>query len=137
MQNLRSGSDGLNQRNRSNQASHGVEQGDDELSRYATRCLMARRLVESGVRFIQIFPPASPNSQPWDSHGNVKTQNESICKITDQPTAALIKDLKQRGLLREYTGHLVRRIWSITDFSEWFWTRSQSERMYYITGRRR
>ena len=60
---------------------------------------MARRLVESGVRFIQIFPPASPNSQPWDSHGNVKTQNESICKITDQPTAALIKDLKQRGLL--------------------------------------
>ena len=78
---------------------YGVEQGDDELSRYATRCLMARRLVESGVRFIQIFPPASPNSQPWDSHGNVKTQNESICKITDQPTAALIKDLKQRGLL--------------------------------------
>ena len=78
---------------------YGVDQGNDELSRYATRCLMARRLVESGVRFIQVFPPASPNSQPWDAHGNVKTQNESICSIVDQPTAALIKDLKQRGLL--------------------------------------
>jgi hypothetical protein len=63
---------------------------------YGLRCLMARRLVESGVRFVQIFPPAG---QPWDSHGNVKTQNESICAITDLPSAALIKDLKQRGLL--------------------------------------
>ena len=78
---------------------YGVEQGHDEMSRYGTRCLMARRLVESGVRFIQVFPPGSPNTQPWDAHGNVKTQNEAICKIVDQPTAGLITDLKQRGLL--------------------------------------
>ena len=66
---------------------------------YGLRCLMARRLVEAGVRFVQILPPAKPNSQPWDSHTNVKTQNEAICAKCDQPSAALIADLKRRGLL--------------------------------------
>ncbi|MCH7989884.1 MAG: DUF1501 domain-containing protein [Planctomycetes bacterium] len=66
---------------------------------YGLRCLMARRLVEAGVRFVQILPPVKPQSQPWDSHTNVKTQNEAICARCDQPSAALIKDLKQRGLL--------------------------------------
>jgi hypothetical protein len=63
---------------------------------YGTRCLMARRLIESGVRFVQVFPPAG---QPWDSHGDVKAENEKICAVTDKPVAAFIKDLKQRGLL--------------------------------------
>jgi hypothetical protein len=66
---------------------------------YGTRCLMARRLVESGVRFVQIFPPVQPQFQPWDAHSNTKTENEAICARTDQPSAALIKDLKERGLL--------------------------------------
>jgi hypothetical protein len=66
---------------------------------YGLRCLMARRLIESGVRFVQIMPPAKPNSQPWDAHSNSKTENETICGQCDQPSAALIKDLKQRGLL--------------------------------------
>jgi uncharacterized protein (DUF1501 family) len=66
---------------------------------YGVRCLMARRLVEAGVRFVQIFPPVKPNSQPWDAHSNVKTENEQICARTDLPAAALIKDLKSRGLL--------------------------------------
>ena len=66
---------------------------------YGLRCLMARRLVESGVRFVQVFPPVKPQSQPWDAHTNVKTENEAICARTDLPSAALIKDLKARGLL--------------------------------------
>jgi hypothetical protein len=66
---------------------------------YGLRCLMARRLIEAGVRFVQIMPPAKPNSQPWDAHRNSKTENEAICGQCDQPSAALIKDLKQRGLL--------------------------------------
>jgi hypothetical protein len=66
---------------------------------YGLRCLMARRLVEAGVRFVQIFPPVKPQFQPWDAHGNVKTDNEQICAKCDQPSAALIQDLKQRGLL--------------------------------------
>lgn len=66
---------------------------------YGTRCLMARRLVESGVRFIQIFPPLVPSVQPWDNHNNLKNDLQSICAQTDQPSAALVKDLKSRGLL--------------------------------------
>lgn len=66
---------------------------------YGLRCLMARRLIESGVRFVQIMPPVKPSSQPWDAHRDSKTENEAICARCDQPSAALIKDLKQRGLL--------------------------------------
>jgi hypothetical protein len=68
---------------------------------YGLRCLMARRLVEAGVRFVQIFPPVKPQFQPWDAHKDVKTENEAICAQTDLPSAALIKDLKSRGLLDE------------------------------------
>jgi uncharacterized protein (DUF1501 family) len=60
---------------------------------------MARRLVEAGVRFVQVLPPVKPQFQPWDAHGNVLTQNEQICAQCDQPSAALITDLKNRGLL--------------------------------------
>lgn len=72
-----------------------------ETAGYGLRCLMARRLVEAGVRFVQVFPPVKPLFQPWDAHTNVKTENEAIIAKTDLPSAALIKDLKQRGLLDE------------------------------------
>jgi hypothetical protein len=60
---------------------------------YARNCLLARRLVERGTRFVQLMHSG------WDQHGNLSSQLEIQCKDTDQPTAALIKDLKQRGLL--------------------------------------
>ena len=63
---------------------------------YGIRCLMARRLVEAGVRFVQVFPPPF---QPWDNHNDIQGELRSICATTDQPSAALIKDLKGRGLL--------------------------------------
>ncbi|HEY1189138.1 MAG TPA: DUF1501 domain-containing protein [Gemmata sp.] len=66
-----------------------------ETREYGTRCLIARRLVERGVRFVQIFL----GNQPWDTHNNIRTGLPAICKRTDQPAAALVKDLKQRGLL--------------------------------------
>ncbi len=66
---------------------------------YGARCLIARRLVESGVRFVQVFPPLDPSFQPWDNHSNLKNDLRKICDHTDQPSAALIGDLKQRGLL--------------------------------------
>jgi len=59
---------------------------------------MARRLVEGGVRFVQVMPP---KGQPWDSHSNVDTQNRDICAKTDQGSWALIRDLKERGMLDE------------------------------------
>ncbi|MDB6139878.1 MAG: hypothetical protein JWO94_2950 [Verrucomicrobiaceae bacterium] len=60
---------------------------------FAANCLQARRLAEKGVRFIQLY------HQDWDHHGSLPTALPKICKETDQPAAALIKDLKQRGLL--------------------------------------
>src|SRR5262249_15300695 len=63
---------------------------------YGTRCLMARRLVEAGVRFVQVT--TSPG-QPWDHHSKIKTGMPKIATETDQGAAALVKDLKSRGLL--------------------------------------
>lgn len=60
---------------------------------YARNCLLARRLIERGVRFVQLMHSG------WDQHGNLSTQLEVQCKDTDQPSAALVMDLKQRGLL--------------------------------------
>ncbi len=65
---------------------------------YGLRCLMARKLVEAGVRFVQIHPKPF---QPWDQHNNLKKDLTEICQNTDLPTAGLITDLKQRGLLNE------------------------------------
>ncbi|MEO8126527.1 MAG: DUF1501 domain-containing protein [Bryobacteraceae bacterium] len=75
---------------------------DNEFTRgYGQRCLMARRLIEAGVRFVQVFPPLDPTFQPWDSHNNVKTENQTIAARTEQGSAALVIDLKSRGLLDE------------------------------------
>ena len=60
---------------------------------FATNCLLARRLVERGVRFVMIIHAS------WDDHTNLNTKLKKNCDIADKPTAALIKDLKQRGLL--------------------------------------
>jgi uncharacterized protein DUF1501 len=62
---------------------------------YANNCLLARRLIERGVRFVQLFHEA------WDHHNEVVKGVKSQCKATDQATTALIKDLKQRGLLND------------------------------------
>ncbi len=61
---------------------------------FGTRCLIARRLVERGVRFVQVFT----NNQYWDHHGSIRTALPAACRKTDKPSAALVKDLKQRGL---------------------------------------
>ena len=68
---------------------------NSETEEYGRRCLLARRLIERGVRFVQLFL----NGQPWDTHDKNAERLKSLCKRTDQPSAALVKDLKQRGLL--------------------------------------
>ncbi|MFN0198633.1 MAG: DUF1501 domain-containing protein [Planctomycetaceae bacterium] len=62
---------------------------------YGSRCLIARKLVEQGVRFVQVYM----SGQPWDTHSRNAESLKGLCERTDQPSAALIKDLKQRGLL--------------------------------------
>ena len=67
----------------------------EETASYGKRCLMARRLVERGVRFVQLYI----ENQIWDAHSNLDKMLRYSCGKTDQPVAALLKDLKQRGLL--------------------------------------
>jgi hypothetical protein len=71
---------------------YGAEPGKPS---FANSCLLARRLIERGVRFVELFHEA------WDQHGNLKADLKKNCAATDQPCAALIKDLKQRGLLED------------------------------------
>jgi len=71
---------------------YGTEPGK---ASFANNCLLARRLVERGVRFVQLF------DQGWDHHGGVFSSLRSKCKQVDQPIAALLNDLEQRGLLNE------------------------------------
>lgn len=66
---------------------------------FGSRLLLARRLVERGVRFIQIYSGGGPVSIQWDAHKDLKENHEKMCGLTDQPIAALLKDLKSRGLL--------------------------------------
>ena len=69
--------------------------GPDVLTKgtFANNCLIARRLLERGVRFVQLMHSG------WDQHGNLFTQLEAQCRDTDAPAAALVQDLKERGLL--------------------------------------
>jgi hypothetical protein len=82
---------------------YGLEQ--KETATFGRQCLMARRLVERGVRFVQIFAgrgvggDGSVADVPWDGHENIETNHRSCCLATDQPAAGLIADLKSRGLL--------------------------------------
>src|SRR5262249_27427034 len=79
---------------------YGLDRGDDYQKHYALQCLRARRLVEAGVRFVEITCPLThPNNSPWDQHGELKKYHAENALITDQAVAALILDLKHRGLL--------------------------------------
>jgi len=80
-------------------AMYGIDQ--PETSEYGTRCLLARRLIERGVRFVQLFHAG----QPWDNHDSIKTTLPAICQKTDKPVAGLVADLKQRGLLETTLVH--------------------------------
>jgi uncharacterized protein (DUF1501 family) len=75
------------------QKAYGLE--DNVTLSYGKRCLMARRLVERGVRFVQILM----SGQPWDTHSENVKSTSSCCQRTDGPIGALLQDLEQRGLL--------------------------------------
>jgi hypothetical protein len=81
------------------QALYGLDA--DVTREYGTRCLLARRLIERGVRFVQLFL----GGQPWDNHNSIRKTLPEICARTDKPVAGLLKDLKQRGLLESTIVH--------------------------------
>lgn len=78
--------------------------GDVVTNHFGTQCLMARRLVERGVRMVQVYHTETSkrkNCQLWDQHGGLREELPNNCMATDKPIAGLLKDLKSRGLLDE------------------------------------
>lgn len=73
--------------------------GDKRCDHFAKQCLMARRMVERGVRFVQIYSGGMENERSWDGHQNIVANHSQFAGETDTPIAALLTDLKQRGLL--------------------------------------
>lgn len=76
---------------------YGLEHGDKRTVSFARKCLLARRLVERGVRFVQLYD--MPDKDGWDAHDALKNNHVPRARWTDQPVAALLADLRQRGLL--------------------------------------
>ena len=86
----------LTQETESTKSLYGMDQKETET--FGRNCLLARRLVERGVRFVQLY---SGTGSKWDSHSAIEKNHSRLCKSMDQPVAALLKDLKRRGLLDE------------------------------------
>ena len=72
---------------------------DEKTEEFGRRCLLARRMVERGVRFIQLYSGGAHNDSNWDAHTDIEKNHNHHCGRTDKPIAGLLKDLKQRGLL--------------------------------------
>lgn len=73
--------------------------GDPKTDDYGRRCLLARRMVENGVRFVCVVSGGGSGNQEWDAHNDIEENHIRMAGQTDKPVAALLKDLKRRGLL--------------------------------------
>jgi hypothetical protein len=72
---------------------------DPKTEKFGRKCLLARRLVERGVRFVQVYSGGGHSDDTWDAHGDVNKNHELHCAESDKPMAGLLTDLKRRGLL--------------------------------------
>ncbi len=86
----------LSQESANTEEMYGLDQ--KETATFGRNCLLARRLVERGVRFVQLY---SGTGSKWDSHTGIEKNHSSLCRSMDKPVAGLLRDLKQRGLLEE------------------------------------
>ncbi len=80
---------------------YGLDASYEQTRTFGLQCLVARRLVERGVRFIELTCPATSGADRWDQHGGLKVGHENNSRAVDQPIAGLLRDLKARGLLDE------------------------------------
>ena len=78
---------------------YGLDAEDEATRRYGKQCLLARRMVERGVRFIELTCPRVGDNDRWDQHSNLKAHHEANARAVDRPIAGLLRDLKRRGLL--------------------------------------
>jgi hypothetical protein len=81
------------------QALYGLD--EDETRPFGQQCLGARRMVERGVRFVQVFHGSNGGAGAWDAHSNLRAGHAKLCEQVDRPIAGLLKDLRRRGLLDE------------------------------------
>lgn len=81
------------------QTAYGLDQPDT--ADFGRRCLLARRLIERGTRFVQVWSGPQGAANNWDNHGSIQNELPPIARSVDQPTAALLSDLKQRGLFED------------------------------------
>ena len=91
----------LTQETEATQRMYGMHDEQPTTRDYGARCLIARRLIERGVRFVQVYT----QNQLWDHHGSIITGLPAACQKVDKPSAALVTDLKQRGLLDSTVVH--------------------------------
>jgi len=89
----------LNQETEETRSLYGLD--DKRTNDFGSRCLLARRLVERGVRFVQLYAGGAHNDSNWDAHGDLEKNHNYHAGRTDKPIAGLLKDLKRRGLLDE------------------------------------
>jgi hypothetical protein len=89
----------LDQETTQTKRSYGLDQKYEPMHGFGRKCLLARRLVERGVRFVQIYD--MPDKNGWDAHGKLKENHAPLARSVDQPVGALLEDLQQRGLLDE------------------------------------
>ncbi len=106
---------------------------------FGRRCLLARRLVERGVRFVQLYAGGAHNDSNWDAHGDLVKNHNYHAGRTDKPIAGLLKDLKRRGLLDETLVDLGRRVRPPADrrVRQGHRPRPQRLRLHDVDGRRR
>ena len=79
-------------------------------SEFGTRCLLARRLVERGVRFVQIYSGGGPVSVQWDAHSNLVENHEKMCGMTDLPIAGLLAGSEAARIAGVHAGNLGRGV---------------------------
>jgi hypothetical protein len=89
----------VDQESEHTQRSYGLQHPDERTRSFGRKCLLARRLVEAGVRFVQLYD--MPDKDGWDAHAKLQDNHTPRARWIDQPMAALLDDLKQRGMLDE------------------------------------
>jgi hypothetical protein len=91
----------LSGESKATQQLYGLDAPYEHTRTYARQCLLARRLIERGVRFVELTCPAIAGNDRWDQHGGLKKGHEENSRAVDQPIAGLLRDLKSRGMLEE------------------------------------
>jgi hypothetical protein len=85
----------------STRKAYGLDSPDNATADFGKRCLLATRLIERGVRFVQVWSGPDGGTNNWDNHGNISTELPPMARSIDQPIAALLNDLRQRGLAED------------------------------------